>query len=106
MSDHLGTSTKWTVMVYMAGDNNLADAGITDLAEMKKIGSNSSLKVIAQFDNGADKSTTRRYLLRQGTSLASDQVADLGTTDCGDPKVLLEFVSWSSVNIPPITTCW
>jgi len=29
----------WTVMVYLAGDNNLDSAGVTDLNEMKRIGS-------------------------------------------------------------------
>jgi hypothetical protein len=31
---------KWTVMVYLAGDNNLDGAGVVDLTEMKKAGSN------------------------------------------------------------------
>ena len=30
---------KWTVMVYLAGDNDLDGAGVGDLKEMKKVGS-------------------------------------------------------------------
>ena len=30
---------KWTVMVYMAGDNNLDGAALRDIAEMARVGS-------------------------------------------------------------------
>jgi hypothetical protein len=32
------TEKRWTVMVYLAGDNNLDSAGVGDLKEMKKVG--------------------------------------------------------------------
>jgi len=33
------TEKQWTIMVYLAGDNNLDSAGVTDLKEMKEVGS-------------------------------------------------------------------
>jgi hypothetical protein len=42
----------WTVMVYLAGDNNLDSAGVTDLNEMKKIGSTNALNVVAVEPRG------------------------------------------------------
>ena len=45
-----GAGADWTVMVYLAGDNNLDGAGVADLREMKKVGSSASVNVIAQFD--------------------------------------------------------
>src|SRR5689334_17028332 len=33
------TVRDWTLMIYLAGDNNLSSAGAVDLAEMKKVGS-------------------------------------------------------------------
>jgi hypothetical protein len=35
----MAKKAKWTVMVYLAGDNNLASARTADLMEMKTVGS-------------------------------------------------------------------
>ncbi len=90
----------WTVMVYLAGDNNLDAAGTTDLLEMKKVGSGPAINVVAQFDRAGNKGTTKRYLLRKGTSLAADVVADLGETNTGDPAVLRDFLKWGVKSYP------
>jgi hypothetical protein len=94
------TPAKWSVMVYLAGDNNLDGAGVTDLMEMKKVGSNSDVSIVAQFDRAGGKGTTKRFFLRQGTSLAADAVADLGETDTGDPAVLQDFLTWGIQTYP------
>jgi len=43
---------------------------------------------------------TRRYYLRKGTPLEADKVGELGETNCGDPKVLADFIKWSVKNYP------
>lgn len=88
-----GAGTRWTVMVYMAGDNSLDAEGLPDLMEMKQVGTRADLNVIAQLDREAGHAT-RRYCLRKGTSLASDAVASLGTVNTGDPRSLLDFIRW------------
>ena len=67
----------WTVMVYMAGDNNLDPEGVEDLKEMKKVGSTDKLNIIAQFDR-ASGHVARRYYLRKGGIVTGDAVASLG----------------------------
>ncbi|MDQ6622351.1 MAG: clostripain-related cysteine peptidase [Verrucomicrobiota bacterium] len=94
------TKKAWTVMVYLAGDNNLDSAGVTDLGEMKKVGSTDQINVVAQFDREAKGAQTRRYFLKKGGLLDSDVVGNLGETDTGDPKVLIDFVKWSVKNYP------
>lgn len=91
----MATTTKksWTVMVYMAGDNSLDPEGVVDLREMKKVGSTDKLSVIAQFDR-AQGHTSQRYVLRKGTQLAADSVAELGKVNTGDPKQLSDFIAW------------
>jgi len=94
------TQKKWTVMVYMAGDNNLDTAGLTDLKEMKKAGSTADINIIAQFDNGADH-ITKRYFLTKGGKLEKDVVPPvLGKTNDGDPKVLEDFLTWGVEKYP------
>jgi len=90
----------WTVLVYLAGDNNLDGAGVVDLLEMKKVGSSDRVHVLAQFDRSGVKQTTKRYRLSQGTKLAADVLEDLGETNTGDPKVLREFLSWGVTTYP------
>jgi Clostripain family len=91
---------KWTVMVYLAGDNNLDGAGLADLAEMKQVGSNSDVAVVAQFDRSGRKNHTMRYFLRRGGTPAEDVAGDLGETNTGDPKVLEEFILWAAGEYP------
>ncbi len=91
---------EWTVMVYMAGDNNLDAAGVADLLEMKKVGSSAKINVLAQFDRAGGKGTTKFYRLRQGTTLAADTLADLGETNTGDPAVLQAFLAWGITTYP------
>jgi len=87
-------------MVYLAGDNNLDSAGVTDLMEMKKVGSGAGINVVAQFDRAGGRGTTKRYFLRKGRTLPADVVADLGETNTGDPAVLRDFLTWGIDKYP------
>ncbi len=90
----------WTIMVYLSGDNNLDGAGVTDLKEMKTVGSTDQIAVLAQFDRAGSKGETVRYFLKAGTPLDKDAVQRLGETNMGDPKVLEDFVTWGFTNYP------
>jgi hypothetical protein len=95
MSRHAnGGRRKWTVAVWVAGDNNLESFGETDLGEMKSVGSTDEVTVVAQFDRMGDEQT-RRYLLRANTPLEDDVVAELGETNTGDPAIATDFFSWA-----------
>jgi hypothetical protein len=86
---------EWTFMVYLAGDNSLSDAGDTDLAEMRAVGSTGQVHIVAEFDNAGRRGTKRYHIERDG---AKEHVESLGETDSGDPKVLLDFVDWAAAN--------
>jgi Clostripain family len=94
------TEKQWTVMVYLAGDNNLDSAGVMDLKEMKKVGSTDQMNVIAQFDRQGSDTNTSRYYIRKGGTLAKDVVGNLGETNTGDPRVLEDFIQWGVENYP------
>ena len=94
------STRNWTIMVYLAGDNNLDSAGVVDLNEMKTIGTSDRVAVLAQFDRAGNKGVTTRYCLRKGTTLARDAVLTLGETNMGDPRVLEDFVTWGVTNYP------
>ncbi len=94
------TEKEWTVMVYLAGDNNLDSAGVVDLKEMKKVGSTEQINVIAQFDREGKDIATNRYYIRKGGTLAKDVVGNLGETNMGNPRVLEDFIKWGIKNYP------
>ncbi len=94
----------WTVLVYLAGDNgrflsSLEGEGVADLMEMKDVGSGEAVNVVAQFDAMTDRAC-RRYAITRGGRLADDMVQDLGDTNSGDARVLLDFVTWGVCSYP------
>lgn len=96
----MAANKRWTVMVYLAGDNNLDGAGVVDLKEMKKVGSSPEINLLAQFDRQGAALHTRRYFLKRGGALDQDAVADLGETNTGDPQVLEDFIKWGAGKYP------
>ena len=87
----------WTIMVYMAGDNNLSDAGDVDLTEMRRIGSTDRVQVVVEFDNAGSSGTRRIHVTKDGVG---ETVETLGETDSGSPEVLSGFISWAARNYP------
>ncbi len=90
---------QWTFMVYLAGDNNLEEFGVTDLREMKAAGSTNDMHIVAQFDSMADQ-VTRRYHLTSDAALEDDVVQSLPEVNTGDPNMLFDFVQWAVTAYP------
>lgn len=100
---------KWTVMVYISGDNNLEDYVVKDLElELAPTGSSANVQVVALADRApgydtsrGDWQTTKLYHVTQGMIADSaSAVADWGERNMGDPQTLSEFVTWSKTNYP------
>ncbi|MBL8097611.1 MAG: hypothetical protein JNK81_00405 [Anaerolineales bacterium] len=100
---------KWTVMVYIAGDNNLEDYVVKDIElELAAIGSTADVKVVALADRApgydtsrGDWQTTKIYYVTQGMLADSaSAVADWGERNTGDPQTLIDFVTWAKTNHP------
>jgi hypothetical protein len=100
---------KWTVMVYISGDNNLEDYVVKDLElELAPTGSSANVQVVALADRGpgydtsrGDWQTTKLYHVTQGMIADSaSAVADWGERNMGDPQTLIDFVTWSKANYP------
>src|SRR6186713_1181239 len=88
---------EWTVMVFMAGDNNLSSAAEDDLAELRRVGSTASVRVMVEVDRAGTKPSERRRIERDGSG---ETALELGETDSGDPDALLRFVRWAIAEEP------
>ena len=100
---------KWTVMVYISGDNNLEDYVVKDIElELAPTGSSTNVQVVALADRGpgydtsyGDWQTTKLFHVTQGMTAASQNaVADWGERNFGDPQTLIDFVKWTKANYP------
>lgn len=113
---------EWSILVYMAGDNDLESAGLQDLCEMERSLLNTdNVQVIAIFDRSSSYdysydnwSGTRMYLLNtkrnaSETKLISQQIEcpSLGLTNGTDyklelssPYVLAKSLSFIIENYP------
>ena len=101
---------KWTVMVYMSGDNNLEDYIVKDLElELAAVGSTANVQITALADRGPgyDKSrgdwqTTKLYHVTQGMLAdAAQRRRRLGRAQHGrpaDPQA--SSSTWSKANYP------
>lgn len=103
------SNAKWTVMVYISGDNNLEDYVVKDIeTELAPTGSSANVQVVALADRGpgydtsyGDWQTTKLFHVTQGmTADGANAVADWGERNMGDPQTLIDFVTWSKANYP------
>jgi hypothetical protein len=95
-------STEWTILGYLAGDNNLSGAAIDDINEMEIVGSTKEVNVVVQVDRAADYNraddnwrSTRRYYITQDVDrkkITSKLLEDLGPTNTGDSRFIKDFI--------------
>lgn len=76
----------WTVMVYLAGDNNLTEESVFSLTEMDGVPTDGRIAVIAQFDPKSSRIPSHRYVIkgapaapRTSTGRARPVTGGLGT---------------------------
>ncbi len=109
------TPASWTVLAYLAGDNDLESSLLGDLREMERVGSRpGSVEILAQVDRapGYDASSgnwsgTRRYYVTRSAGrdrIGSKLLADLGETNTGDPRVLKDFLAFGAKRFPARAT--
>ena len=96
---------EWTVLAYMAADNDLEGAAIDDLKKMERIGSSpGQVEIVVQVDRGSGDASlnggwhaARRYYVTRGGSrrrITSTVLAELGDVNTGDPRVLEDFLAF------------
>jgi hypothetical protein len=93
------------VLVYLDGDNDLADAARADFQDIVDAPSVSGLNVLVQLDLPASSpgvpETTKRYRIRDG---AAELLEDLGERDMSAPETLTDFIRWGAATAPAART--
>lgn len=123
----IGNPAEWTYMVYMGADNNLSFAGLQDLNEMEKVGSNEKVNIVLQAefstfftdfnaehpsysdfntDHPSYNGDTRRFRIKKDMDPNAVDL-EYGTTlginkqiNMADPDTLAEFIKWAAQTYP------
>lgn len=100
----------WTLMIYLAADNDLEEFAIGDLNEMELVGSTTAVNVVVQMDraigydgSNGDWTDTRRFFVNRDTdfdTVNSEVVQRVGETNTGDPAALVDFALWAMRTYP------
>lgn len=66
VNENVPPPDEWTVIIYLAGDNNLTDASVYAMTEMRKVGSGNGVNILTQFDPKDPYLPTHRYRITRG----------------------------------------
>src|SRR5215472_2006061 len=91
----------WTMMVYLAADNNLFTFGVDSLRQMK-VAANESVNILAEFDTGPTRPAKRYFFDGKEPigPIEHDLKQTFGPTDAADPDNLASFIEWGARNYP------
>jgi len=103
---------KWAFLAYIAGDNNLSDNGIEDIAEMAAVGTSKSSYAGVQIDTEGEHDGSVRYEISEPDETGQSHrvvIERLPESDSGNPEILLAFLKWGLKRYPAkntITVVW
>jgi hypothetical protein len=83
--------TKWNIMIYLAGDNNLSEEMVWALKEMQTANTDPNI-VNVQFDPLGDQIPVQRYRVKRGSNSLYEDVHPLPSRLDADEHV--EFKKW------------
>ncbi len=93
----------WTFLVFINGNNSLDSYGEVNLKQMETVGSTANINVVVQWASSAASGDAKRLLVQKSTDpskVTSPVLQDLGKTDMGDYRTLVDFVKWAVANYP------
>jgi hypothetical protein len=100
---------KWTVMVYMDGDNNLSGFTSDDIREMMSSGSDDGFNIVVLWDNEPDQESGSKknrhgyyYITKDGAVL----LEDTGEVNMGGPMTAMNFMDYCLKNFKSEKYAW
>ena len=104
---HAKSESSWTYMVYLAADNDIFEAGLTDINEMEEVGSSAEVNIVVQGDfrpdgpAGLPASTIRGRVERDADPWQVGMwYEEIGNRNMTDPAILTEFITWAARSYP------
>lgn len=98
------SKSKWTILNYSAGDNNLYAYIYDDVASMEALGSSTSVQLVSQLDH-RNGGAYRFRIEADGPNsdprrIDSPVLESLGPVNMSDSKTLADFIAWGMKKFP------
>lgn len=95
---------KYTIIIYMAADNDLRSFAARNIKQMAEIGSSDDVTILVHLDirlTGNQK-VTRRYFIDSADRIIHVNAQDSRSQcmDSGDPQTVISCVSWAATDYP------
>ena len=90
----------WTVLVYMAADNDLATQAKLVIQQMEEAIQPRNLNLVVQTDIAGEGAKRYRIAEHPAPGIGSPVLQNLGDVDSGDPKTLRNFINWGFNRYP------
>lgn len=93
----------WSIYTYIAGDNNLSDAGLADIREMEIAGASKDVHVAIQIDTQGEHTGSIRYEIAEPDYDGKSHrtvLERLPEQNTGDPRYLADFAAWAAKRYP------
>ncbi len=94
---------RWGLLVYIAGDNNLSNAGLEDIVELCAVGASEEVHVGVEIDTYGEHTGSLRYQITEPDwegQAHRTVIERLSEKDTGDPETLRSFLSWGFERFP------
>ena len=88
---------KYTLVVFMAADNNLHRYAEYNIKQMELTGSNENINILVQINTPGSSNITQRYLIEKGkkTLITTPGQTPTQKLDSGNPQTLIDCVTWA-----------
>lgn len=93
------TRKRWTILIYMAADNDLYPFADRNLEQMKQIGSNENVNILVHLDmhKPGAKKVTRRLFIQKNKAI---QIGPDRVMDSGSEETLIDALKWAEDEFP------
>lgn len=93
---------KYTLLVFMAADNNLARYALYNLEQMVLVGSNQNINILVQINTPGKEKKTERYFIEKGKKnlITAQNQAPTEKLNSGNPQTLIDAADWAMKNYP------
>jgi hypothetical protein len=89
----------WTLLVYMAANNNLHEFALKNISQMLKVGSTNTINLLVQLDELGKTEVFRYYIEKDNAKILDVQAHNVNFTS-GYPDSLYNFIKWGVKNFP------
>src|SRR3989339_606603 len=101
-SEPIRLQRQYTLLVFMAADNNLARFALYNLEQMLTIGSNENINILVQINTPGKHKLTERYFIEKGRKklITSPEQGPIQKLNSGNPQTLVDAAIWAMKYYP------